>query len=240
MTSSSSPILTIDGLHAYYGTAHVLFDITLEVPTGATVALLGRNGAGKSTLLKSVMRLDVQTRGAITFKGERIDGLAAYQVARRGIGFVPGDRRIYPDLSVRENLNLARHSLNGRTPLSIDQILRTFPTLGPLLERRGSALSGGEQQLLAIARALISNPDLLLLDEPSEGLAPVIVQRVAQAIADLKSTHAKSILLAEQNARFAVGLADQVLIIDEGRIVFRGSPEEFRAAEEIQSRYLAV
>jgi branched-chain amino acid transport system ATP-binding protein len=230
----------VNGLHAYYGTAHVLFDINLAAPPGATVVILGRNGAGKTTLLKSIMRLDVQTLGTITFKGERIDTLAPYQVARRGIGFVPGDRRIYPDLTVRENLELARHSAVGRAPLSVAEIVATFPTLEPLLDRRGSALSGGEQQLVAIARALVGNPDLLLLDEPSEGLAPVIVQRVRQAILQLKADHGTTLLLAEQNARFAIGLADDVLVIDEGRIVFRGSPDEFRAAEEVQSRYLAV
>lgn len=242
MTSSSDgSILTIERLNSYYRTAHVLFNLSLKLPVGTTLAVLGRNGAGKSTLLKSVMRLDVQTTGSIRYRGADITGLPAYRVARLGIGFVPGDRRIYPDLTVRENLDLGRHSAAGRRVLSVNEVLDSFPTLGPLLDRKGGAvLSGGEQQLLSVARALVGNPDLLLLDEPSEGLAPVIVQAVGDAIRRLKVNHGVSILLAEQNAHFAIALAENVAVIDEGRIVFAGTTDEFRAAKDVQSRYLAV
>ncbi|HEX5493696.1 MAG TPA: ABC transporter ATP-binding protein [Mycobacteriales bacterium] len=236
--------LRVRDLHAYYGTAHILFGVDLDVPAGTTLALLGRNGAGKTTLLRSVANAGVTTTGTVTYAGHRLSSLPSYRVARAGVQLVPDDRRIFTGLSVRENLDLGiratRGAGSGRSPLPRERVLDLFPMLRPLLDRGGHALSGGEQQCLAIARAMVANPTLLLLDEPSEGLAPLIVEQVGAALARLRAEFDLTVLLAEQNTRFAVELADSVAVIDGGALVFTGSRDDFATQDDLRRRYLAV
>jgi len=233
-------LLELSGLDAFYGTAQALFGIDLEVPEGAVVALLGRNGAGKTTTMRAVMRLQVHTSGAIRFAGRDLTRLDTTTVARAGIAYVPEDRRIFARMTVRENLELGRRFARGRPPLEPATVLGAFPDLEPLLERRGGVLSGGEQQMLAIARALVGNPTLMLLDEPSEGLAPIVVARLGDALREIHRSHGLSVLLAEQNTPFAVALADRIVLIDSGRVVWRGTPAELGAAPETMRRVLGV
>lgn len=233
--------LRVRDLHAYYGTAHILFGVDLDVPAGTTLALLGRNGAGKTTLLRSIANAGVTTTGTVSYAGRRLSSMPSYRVARAGVQLVPDDRRIFTGLSVRDNLALATRGAGpGRPPLPRERVLDLFPMLRPLLDRGGHALSGGEQQCLAIARAMVANPALLLLDEPSEGLAPLIVEQVGAAVARLRAEFDLTVLLAEQNTRFAVELADNVAVIDGGALVFTGSREEFAGQEDLRRRYLAV
>lgn len=233
--------LRVRGLHAYYGAAHVLFDVDLSVEAGTSLALLGRNGAGKSTLLKSIARVEVHTQGEIVFASHDLAALPAHRAARLGVQLVPEDRRVYPSFTVRENLELARTAAAPeRPPLALDQVLAIFPSLAPLLSRKGNQLSGGEQQLVAIARAMVAHPRLLLMDEPSAGLSPVIMDTVADAISRLRATTPLTMVIAEQNARFGVALCDAVAVIDEGHIVFTGSRAAFEADAAMQTRYLAV
>ena len=234
-------LLRFADLDAYYGTAQTLFGVSLEVADGAIVALLGRNGAGKSTLLRSAMRLGVRTYGDITFDGHDLRPRSTSQVARLGIGYVPEDRRIYSRMTVLENLQLGRSLARRQRPeLSIESVIATFPLLEPLLQRHGGVLSGGEQQLLAVARSLVGNPRLMLLDEPSEGLAPKIVAQLAEAVRMVHERFGVTVLLAEQNTPFALSLADSIAIIDTGRVVFTGSAADLAADPEILGRYLGV
>lgn len=234
-------MLRLEGVDARYGLGQALFGVSLDVPTGTIVALLGRNGAGKSTTFRSVMRIDVRTCGVIAYDGHDLTRLDTAAVARLGIGYVPEDRRIFGRMTVRENLLLGRHLATGeRPPLSLDDTLATFPSLEPLLERRGGVLSGGEQQLLTVARSLVGNPRLMLLDEPSEGLAPLILRQVREAIRSAHQQLGITVLVAEQNATFALSLASSVALIDTGRIVFAGPTQELRAQPELMSRYLGV
>lgn len=233
--------LTVRDLHAYYGSAHIIFGIDLTVPGGSTLAVLGRNGAGKTTLLKSIANAGVRTSGSVRYGEAELRSLAPYKVARAGLQLVPEDRRIFTRLTVRENLHLAVKGTSlGRPSVALEKILDLFPLLQNLLGRPGYALSGGEQQLLAIARAMVANPTLLLLDEPSEGLAPRIVEQVGAAVKRLQTEFQLTTVLAEQNTRFAVDLADEVCVIDGGSIVFSGRTSEFAAADAIKHRYLAV
>ena len=233
--------LEVRDLHAYYGTAHVLFGVDLTVPAGTTTALLGRNGAGKTTLLKSIANAEVKTSGSVRYGSTDLRALSPYRVARAGVQLVPEDRRIFTRLTVRENLRLATKATTHERPaVAVERIVELFPLLGDLIGRAGYALSGGEQQLLAIARAMVGNPSLLLLDEPSEGLAPRIVEQVGDAIERLQSEFSLTVVLAEQNSRFAVGLADAVCVIDGGRVVFEGSTADFAAQDAIRERYLQV
>lgn len=233
--------LNVKGVHAHYGSAHVLFGVSLDVPAGTTVAVLGRNGAGKTTLMRSIMNAGVSTRGEIKYAGTSLRNLAPYRIARLGLQLVPEDRRIFTRLTVRENLRLsARASGDGRPARPLGEVTDLFPMLSPLMDRFGYALSGGEQQLLSIARAIVANPTLLLLDEPSEGLAPRIVTQVGEAIHRLRSELDLSVLLAEQNTRFALRLAGAVCLIDAGAVVWSGPAAEFRDKRELQQRYLAV
>jgi branched-chain amino acid transport system ATP-binding protein len=229
-------MLEVRGLHAVYGRSHVLHGVSLQAREGEVVSLLGRNGAGKSTTLKAVMGLVRVTDGSVHFRGEPLTGLATHAISRRGLGYVPEDRRIFADLSVRENL------LVGERPGSrwtAERLFGLFPALGPLAERRGGSLSGGEQQMLTIARTLVTDPQLLLLDEPSEGLAPVIVRRLGEAIAALKR-EGLTIVLSEQNLKFARRLADRAYIIDKGEITFEGSIAALDADESRRRAYLGV
>ncbi len=235
-----SALLEIADLDAFYGTAQALFGASLEVGDGAVVALLGRNGAGKTTTMRAVMRLQVRTTGTLRFAGQDLGHSATTTVARAGIAYVPEDRRIFARMTVRENLELGRRFARGRAPLELAAVLRTFPDLEPLLERRGGVLSGGEQQMLAIARALIGNPRLMLLDEPSEGLAPIVVSRLAEALREIHRTHGLSVLLAEQNTPFILAVADRVVLIDSGRVVWQGTPGDLDAAPEMMRRVLGV
>ncbi len=232
-------ILELHDIHVYYGESYVLQGISLRVAKGELVCLLGRNGAGKTTTMRAIMGYASPKAGSIKFMGEEIAGSPVFEVVRKGIGYVPEDRRIFSTLTVEENLEVAfRPKKNGETLWTPEKVFDVFSLLKPLRNKKGGKLSGGEQQLLAIARALVSNPGLILLDEPCEGLAPVIVEFLGEIIKELKKD--MTILLAEQNACFALNLADRGYIIEKGRICYEGSRDELIANEEVQCRYLAV
>lgn len=236
------PLLEVERLNAFYGQSHILFDVSLTVDSGEVVCLLGRNGAGKSTTIKSIIGLVPPRSGSIRFKGREIAGLPPYRIARLGIGYVPEERRIFANLSVRENLEVARRLTNGGgngRRWDMERVLSLFPRLHPFLERRAGTLSGGEQQMLTIARTLMTNPDLLLLDEPSEGLAPVVVQALKEQLLKLKET-GLTIILAEQNVRFVSGLGDKVYILEKGHIRYEAPMSRFLADEAVRTTYLAV
>ena len=232
-------LLTVDDLHTYYGESHVLQGVSFEVPKGSVVALLGRNGAGKTTTLRSIMRLTPPKRGTVSFAGKALAGLAPYRVARAGIALVHETRGIFPSLSVRENLTIAaRGAANGRG-WTLDRVFQTFPRLGERQHNGGSQLSGGEQQMLAIARALLTNPQLLLLDEPAEGLAPIIVEEIWRILAALKA-EGITMLLVEQNFALATSLADHNLVLGKGLIRWQGPSDALRADDEIKRTWLGV
>jgi len=232
-------ILEVSDVHAYYGDSHVLQGVSLALGPGEIVCLLGRNGAGKTTTMRSIVGYVPPAAGKVVFDGEVVSGRPVYENVRRGIGFVPEDRRIFPALTVEENLEVARLPPRpGLEPWTVERVFDEFPLLRPLRRQKGGALSGGEQQVLAIARALVGNPRVLLLDEPCEGLAPVIVETLGETISELKGQI--PILLAEQNARFALGVADRGYVIEKGRVVYGGTRRELLENEEIQERYLAV
>jgi branched-chain amino acid transport system ATP-binding protein len=212
----------------------------LSVWRGETMALLGRNGAGKSTTMKAIMGLAPAKRGRVTLDGRVVSGLKPYHIARAGLGFVPEDRQIFPDHSVEDNLIIGqKKGANGEDDWSIKRVYEVFPLLAPLRDRIAGRLSGGEQQMLAIARTLMGNPALLLLDEPSEGLAPIIVQRIGELLRQLRGTGA-TVLIAEQNMHFCLGLASHATVIDKGRIVYTAGIDELRANDSIRQRYLAL
>ncbi len=232
-------ILQLHDVHVYYGESYILQGISIEIKKEELVCLLGRNGAGKTTTMRTIMGYAIPKKGVIKFMGHTISGLPVFEIARKGIGYVPEDRRIFPDLSVEENLEVAfKPASDGSIKWTPEKIFETFSLLKRLRNKKGGTLSGGEQQLLAIARALVGNPDLILLDEPCEGLAPVIVEFLGDIIRELKKE--KTILLAEQNARFALNIADRGYIIEKGKICFEGTKEELINNEEIQCKYLAV
>lgn len=231
-------MLQVEGIHTYYGQSHVLQGVALAVEQGQAVAVLGRNGMGKTTLIRSIIGLTPPRQGRVAFKGVDITRRPPHQIAKAGIGLVPQGRRIFPSLTVRENLLVAaRPQPEGRWDLT--WIMRTFPHLRERADHKGNKLSGGEQQMLAIARALMTAPDFLLMDEPSEGLAPLMVTQVGNILSDLKH-EGLSMLLVEQNLPLALKLADRVYVLSKGRVVFTGSPQELVGAHEIQHRYLGV
>lgn len=232
-------MLTVQALSAAHGRAQVLFNVSLTLETGEVVALLGRNGAGKSTTLKAIMGLVRVTGGSIILDGDEIVGRAPHEIARLGIGYVPEERRIFRGLTVAENLEVGRREAHHGAAWTPDRLYALFPNLADLRQRRGGEISGGEQQMLTIARTLMGNPRLLLLDEPSEGLAPVIVAQMRRATADLKG-EGVSILLAEQNAAFALSVADRVAIMETGRIRYTGSAADLERDAEARRNYLAV
>jgi branched-chain amino acid transport system ATP-binding protein len=233
-------MLAVRNLDAYYGRAHILADLSLEVGAGEVVVLLGRNGAGKSTTLKSIMGLVRPARGEIAFGGRRIDRLEPYAIAGLGLGYVPEDRRIFTDLTVMENLEVGRQAPRAGAPAwTPERLFRLFPNLAEMTDRPGGRTSGGEQQMLTIARTLMGNPRCILLDEPSEGLAPVIVDQMAAAIRSLKA-EGLSVLLSEQNLHFATEVSDRAYIIEKGRIRFAGTMAALTANEDVRNQYLAV
>jgi len=232
-------VIELQEIHVYYGDSYVLQGVSLNVQRGEIVCLLGRNGAGKTTTMRSIMGYNPPASGSIRFEGQEISGRPVYENVRRGIGFVPEDRRIFPDLSVTENLDVARLPARpDRAPWTEDRVFSSFPILKKLRHHKGGELSGGEQQMLSVARSLMGNPRMLLLDEPCEGLAPLIVESLGEIIASLKAE--VPILLTEQNAHFALGVSDRGYVIDKGRVRYEGSTADLVDNEEIQQRYLAV
>ncbi|MEY8839068.1 ABC transporter ATP-binding protein [Cribrihabitans sp. XS_ASV171] len=238
--ASTEPLLRVSELHAFYGGSHVIQDASLSVAPGESVALLGRNGAGKSTLMKSLLAAGPRVEGNIHFGGQDLSGVSPDERSRRGLMLVPEDRRIYPDITVAENIELGAQAARSRDPVTLTEIYDLFPLLVPLKERAGYQMSGGQQQLVAVARGLMGAPRLLLLDEPVEGLAPVVVDEMAQHIARIRETRSLALLIAEQNLSFARRCTDRVLLIDSGRIVFDGSWTDFDADPDLKERYLAV
>ena len=233
-------MLSIRGLETLYGSAQVLFGVDLDVAEGEVLALIGRNGAGKSTLLKSVIGLVRPARGSIVFEGRDISALPTHRIVRRGLGYVPEERRIFAGLSVRENLEVARRAPPGGTePWTLERVFALFPQLEPMRRRLGREMSGGEQQMLAIARTLMGNPRMILLDEPSQGLAPKVAETLAAALAGLKA-HGLTVLLSEQSIRFAERLADRAAVIETGQVRWLGSMAAFAADHDAQRDLLHV
>lgn len=232
-------MLECDRLHTYYGAAHVLFDVSLKVARGTAACILGRNGVGKSTMLRSVMGLTPPRQGTVNFAGRRIDGLPAHRIARLGIGYVPEDRRVFADLSVEDNLLVAQRARRGGIGWTVDKAFELFPALFEFRTRLAGLLSGGQQQMLTIARALMGNPDLLLLDEPTEGLAPVTVQVLEDAILALKD-QGVTMLIAAQDIGFASRIADQLYVMHRGEIVYHGSRSEMERDRAVIGSHLIV
>jgi len=235
----SARLLELRDVHAYYGRSHVLHGVGLEAREGEVVSLLGRNGAGKSTTLKAIVGLVDVTDGEILFDGRSLRGRATHEIARRGIGFVPEDRRIFGELTVLENLRVGERDGRADRAWTVERVFGLFPKLRELARRRGGSLSGGEQQMLTIARTLMTGPRLLLLDEPSEGLAPVVVKALGENIAALKLA-GLTIVLSEQNVKFARRLADRAYIIEQGQVKFEGPFARLDADESIRRAYLSV
>ena len=233
-------LLAVEALQTFYGKSHVLRDVSFTVPAGEITVLLGRNGAGKTTTLRSIMGLTPPRGGAVRLKGRDITGHSPHEIFHSGIGYVPEGRQIFPHLEVGENLRLAERPLAGETGWTRERIFTYFPVLQERWRQQGRSLSGGEQQMLAIARALAGNPELLMLDEPSQGLAPRLVRELEALMLRLKQGGV-TILLVEQNARMALGVSDQVLVLGKGAVVFAGPTAEFRNREaELKGRYLSV
>ncbi|TAJ29014.1 MAG: ABC transporter ATP-binding protein [Reyranella sp.] len=233
-------MLQVNDLHAFYGRAHILHGVSLEARAGEVVALLGRNGAGKSTAMKAIMGLVPPASGEVSFDGSRIERLPPYRIARLGLGYVPEERRIFTELSVMENLEVGRQpARDGLPPWTEDKLFALFPNLARMRERPGGRMSGGEQQMLTIARTLMGNPRCVLLDEPSEGLAPIIVEEMANSIRALKG-EGLSVILCEQNLHFAQAVADRAYIIEKGQIRFGGSMAELAADAALREQYLSV
>jgi branched-chain amino acid transport system ATP-binding protein len=241
----SEAMLVAENLSAWYGAARILYDLNFQVNRGEVVAMMGRNGAGKSTTMKTIMGLMARRQGTVSFNGEDISNRKPFEIARRGLGFTPEDRRIFVDLTVMENLDVgrqsARHFADGRPAPSWtpEQLFRLFPNLAEMPDRLGSRMSGGEQQMLTVARTLMGNPLLVLLDEPSEGVAPLIVEQMANTILELKK-QGLSILLSEQNIHFARLVSDRVYVLEKGQIHWQGSAAELDANPEVQRTYLTV
>ena len=235
-----SAMLEITGLDAYFGRAHILQGVSFSMQRGEVLALMGRNGAGKSTTMKAVMGLVPPAGGSVSFEGQRVDGREPFEIARMGIGYVPEDRRVFSELTVMENLSVAQRPARADAPhWTPERLFALFPNLGRMRDRPGGAMSGGEQQMLTIARTLMGNPRLVLLDEPSEGLAPVIVEEMARTILALKS-EGLTVLISEQNLHFAGNVADRAAIIEKGIIRFTGTMDELKADEAVRAQYLSV
>ncbi len=233
-------VLDITGLRAGYGPAEVLFGVELHLARGEVAALMGRNGAGKSTTLKAIMGLLTPRGGSVRFAGQEIAGAAPFRIARLGLGYVPEERRIFTDLTVAENLEVGRRAAPaGRAPWTPERLFEFFPNLAEMRHRRASAMSGGEQQMLTIARTLMGNPEAVLLDEPSEGLAPVIVEQMAEAVLRMKA-EGIAVLVSEQNLDFAAAVADRALILEKGTVRWQGGIAALEADEDVRRAYLTV
>jgi branched-chain amino acid transport system ATP-binding protein len=235
-----SVLLEVQDIDVFYGASHILFALGFQVNEGETVALLGRNGAGKSTTMKSLVGLTPPRHGSVRLEGREIRGVSPHIAARRGIGYVPEDRQMFPEHSIQDNLMIgAKKGPNGEDFWNLSQVYRFFPLLEPMRHRMAGHLSGGEQQLVTIARTLMGNPRVLLLDEPSEGLAPIIVSQIAELVTQLRS-EGTTILLAEQNMSLCMNLATEALVIDKGHIVYRGAMTALRNDDAVKKRYLAI
>jgi branched-chain amino acid transport system ATP-binding protein len=234
-------ILEVREINTFYGTSHILFDVSMSVDRGEVVCLLGRNGAGKTTTMRSIMGLSPAKSGSIQFQGEEIRGKPPYFIARKGMGYVPDNRLIFPDLTVRENLELARKVPKGYEgdPWTTDRIYELFPLLKRLDKNLGGYLSGGEQQMLTVGRTLMGNPDLLLLDEPVEGVAPMVVKDLGRQILKLKGM-GETMLFSEQNVKFATMTAERAYVIDKGKIRYHGTIDELSSDQEIKQKYLMI
>ena len=234
-------ILEVKDINTFYGTSHILFDVSLAVERGEIVCLLGRNGAGKTTTMRTIMGLTPAKSGSIQFQGEDLRTRPPHYIARKGMGYVPDNRLIFPDLTVRENLELAYKVPKdfAGDPWTLERIYQLFPILAERQKQHGGTLSGGEQQMLTLGRTLMGNPDLLLLDEPVEGLAPLVVRDLGRQILKLKEL-GQTILFAEQNVKFATMTAERAYVIDKGRIRYQGRIEELRTNQEIREKYLMI
>ena len=231
-------MLEVDELHAFYGKSHVLQGVSLSVGRGEIVALLGRNGAGRSTTVKAIMGL-VSAQGSVRFKNEEILGLKAHEVARKGVGYVPEDRAIFPDLTVRQNLVLGIKDPRRRGRWSVDEVFALFPLLAERAETPGGVLSGGEQQMLTLCRTMMGDPDLVLIDEPTEGLAPKAVAQVGEFLSAVKK-RGISILLVEQKLSISLEISERLYVMGHGKIVFQGTPSELRGNEGVRKEWLEV
>ena len=237
---AAAPILAVRDLHAYYGRAHILHGVSLDAAAGEVVALLGRNGAGKSTVMKAIMGVVPPASGTVAFDGRNIERLAPYRIARLGLGWVPEDRRVFTELSVMENLSVGRQPPRRDAPTwTEERLFALFPNLGRMRDRPGGRMSGGEQQMLTIARTLMGNPRCVLLDEPSEGLAPIIVEQMAHSIRALKA-EGLCVVLSEQNLHFCQTVADRAYIIEKGQIRFGGTMDALAADAGLREQYLSV
>ena len=231
-------ILEVKDIHTYYGTSHILFGISLQVEEGEAVCLLGRNGAGKTTTLKSIIGLTPPKKGSIKFQNQEVVGKPPYTIAQMGVGFVPDDRRIFPDLTVRQNILLAKRDRDGAI-WNLDRLYSLFPKLRDLDSHMGGHLSGGEQQMLTIARTLMTNPTLLLLDEPGEGLAPLVVRAMGEQLMEIKKLGV-TLLICEHNVGLAMSLSDRAYVMDKGTIRYQGTIAEIKANDEVRKKYLMV
>lgn len=239
METEGEKILEVVDVHTYYGDTHILFGMSLEVRSGSVVALLGRNGVGKTTLIRSIIGFTPARQGTIRFKGRDITGMKPYQIARMGVGLMPQGRQIFPSLSVRENLTMAARDGTKRGGWTLERIYSLFPILKERANLAGNLLSGGEQQMLTIARALMTNPELLLMDEPSEGLAPIIMAEIGRIIQELHS-QGLSVLLVEQNLKMALHVAERVYVMSRGTVVHQSTSQELQASKDIMDKYLGV
>ncbi len=236
----TGPVLSVEAIDVFYGASQILFGVDLQVAQGQTMALLGRNGAGKSTTMKAIAGLAAPRAGGISFRGQDVTACKPYVVARRGLAYVPEDRQVFPDHTVQDNLLIAaKKGPAGQDEWPLKRLYDVFPLLEPLKYRAAGRLSGGEQQMLAIARALAGNPVMLLLDEPSEGLAPIVVAGIGKLLKQLRSAGA-TVLIAEQNMHFCLGVASDAVVIDKGQIVYRDTIAGLKANKDVRSRYLAM
>jgi ABC-type branched-subunit amino acid transport system ATPase component len=239
-SSEEEPALRVEGLNAWYGRAQALFDVSMDCRNGEIVGLIGRNGAGKTTTILSIMGAGLRAHGAMNYFGKRIDAMATDRRARAGIAWVPDNRRVFHGLTVQENIELGATAARGRDRLSVSDVVDLIPMIGALLEKDGRALSGGQQQAVAIARALVSRPRVLLLDEPMEGLAPVVVAELEQAIAALPDKTGATVLIAEQSLELVLRLSRRIFVLENGRVVHSSDADTFAGQTELHHRYLSV
>ena len=232
-------LLRLENVNSFYGRSHILFDVYLDMKAGETVAILGRNGSGRTTTLKTIMGLITPSPGHVFLNGREISGWMPYRVAKKGVSYVPEERRVFTTLTVRDNLEVAE-KVGNKGYWTRDRVLDLFEPLKMLLNRKGGHLSGGEQQMVAVARGIIQNPKLLILDEPTEGLAPAIVHDIVAMIRTIKEQGGTAILLVEQDVRTTLTVADRVYVLDNGKVVFRGTPQELDAREDIKKHHMGV